>query len=442
MHRGGGVTKRKAGWWKTAVRVLAIGALASVLSCCDGSVVDGATKRVPDPQIVLTALIWAPDWSEQMHQIAADFSRTHPHIRINLQFMIGDSVEENIAPRVASNNLPDLMSVNPNAYAAHLADQDMLVDLAHQPLFDDMLEQLKPDWTSPTGKQFGVSGGVAATLMYYNQRLFAAAGIKRAPANFDEFLQVCERLKQSGVIPIVWTGGFPNMLGNGPFSAGFANNVVARVPDWKARLAAGTLALDNPAGADIFGKIRLIARRGYVQPDFMRTSYEQGIRLFTEGRVAMTFHGTWAAGRLMHGQGFATGTFIPPWNAPGETAVPILGSETGFAIGATAHRAAALEFLKYIMGPGFAAAQHKRHNITPMQHPAPDLVADPVIAAYLAQVARYRVTGSPYYAFLPAETISLTHTLLQDVLAERTSPQQAARALDRSLKSQARLAAR
>ena len=51
--------------------------------------------------------------------------------------------------------------------------------------------------------------------------------------------------------PIFWNGGFPNILGNGPFSFGFANNIVARTPDWKARIADGTLKLDNAAGADI-----------------------------------------------------------------------------------------------------------------------------------------------------------------------------------------------
>jgi multiple sugar transport system substrate-binding protein len=128
---------------------------------------------------------------------------------------------------------------------------------------------------------------VAATVMYYNKDMFAKAGILRLPTNFSQFLAVCERLKKAGLVPIVWNGGFPNILANGPFSFGFANNVAARMPDWKARIAAGTLDLATPAGADIFAKIRLVAQRGYTEPGMLRTGYEEGIKMFTDGKAAM-----------------------------------------------------------------------------------------------------------------------------------------------------------
>ena len=235
-------------------------------------------------QTTITALVWAPDWPDEMHQVAAEFTRLNPDVRVNVQFMVGNSVEANIKPKIASRNLPDLMSVNPNAYAAGLAEQGVLADVGHTAAWGQMLPSLKSDWMTQNGRRFGIAGGVAATLMYYNKSMFRQAGIERLPTNFTEFLAVCERLKQAGFTPIFWNGGFPNILGNGPFSFGFANNVVARTPDWKARIADGTLKLDNAAGADIFAKIRLVAQRGYVQPGYMHSSYDEGIAAFTEGK--------------------------------------------------------------------------------------------------------------------------------------------------------------
>ena len=99
----------------------------------------------------------------------------------------------------------------------------------------------------------------------------------------------------------------------------------------------------------------------------MATGYDDGIRLFKEGKVAMAFHGSWAAGLLLHGNPFEVGVFIPPWNAPGERVVPVIGSETGFAVFETPNKAAAMRFLEFIAGQGFSILQRKRQNILPVQ---------------------------------------------------------------------------
>jgi multiple sugar transport system substrate-binding protein len=415
--------------------LLAAAVLLALAACQRGQ---GGPAAAPAPHTTITALVWAPDWPDEMHRVAAEFTRLNPDVEVNVQFMIGNSVEENIKPKIASRNLPDLMSVNPNAYSAALAEQGVLADIGHTAAWDKMLPSLKSDWMTSNGKRFGIAGGVAATVMYYNKDMFAQAGIDRLPTDFSQFLALCERLKQAGFTPIVWNGGFPNILGNGPFSFGFANNVVARTPDWKARIAAGTLDLATPAGADIFAKIRLVAQRGYVQPGMLATGYDEGIALFTEGKVAMAFQGTWAAGRMMNGKGFKTGVFMPPWNDEGAAAVPVIGSETGFAVCETPRKEAALRFLEFVMGPGFALQQNKRQNISPFVVAPGPMVSDPQIVAYIDAAARAPVTGSPYYSMLPANTIDLLHPLIQDVLAGKVTPSQAARRLDASIREEAR----
>jgi len=397
-----------------------------------------SNTTVPTPTTI-TALIWAPDWPEEMLQIAAEFGKLNPDIRVNVQFMIGNSVEENIKPRIASGNLPDLVSVNPNAYAAELADQGILADVGGTSAWKNMLDPLKGDWTSRQSKKFGISGGVATTLIYYNQDMFAKAGITQLPTNFQEFLVVCDKLKRAGFTPVMWNGGFPNMLGNGPFSFGFANNVVAREPDWKRKISDGTLDLNTPQVADIFAKILLIADRGYVQEGFMATDYDQGIRLFKEGKVAMAFHGSWAAGLFLHGNPFEVGVFIPPWNAPGKRVVPVIGSETGFAVCETPNKVAATRFLEFIAGKGFSILQRKRQNIPPFKQVDETMVSNPKIADYTNRVSRFSVTASPYYSVLPSNSIERLHQLMQDVLFKKITPRQAAKRLDESVKNEAKM---
>ncbi|SAL67624.1 extracellular solute-binding protein [Caballeronia udeis] len=408
------------------------------LSGCHQQAPSSSSATAP-ARTTITALIWAPDWPEQMLQIAAEFTRLNPDISVNVQFMIGNSVEENIKPRIASGNLPDLLSVNPNAYSAELADQHILADVSGTAAWNNMLDPLKGDWTSRQSRSFGISGGVATTLIYYNQAMFAKAGIKELPTNFHEFLTICEQLKRAGFTPIMWNGGFPNMLGNGPFSSGFANNMVTREPDWKRKMGDGTLDLNTPQVADIFAKILLMPDRGYVQDGFMATDYDEGIRLFKEGKVAMAFHGSWAAGLLLHGNPFNVGVFIPPWNAPGERVVPVIGSETGFAVCETPNKAAAMRFLEFIAGKGFSILQRKRQNIPPFKQVPGEIVSDQKIVDYTNGVSRYPVTSSPYYSVLPSNSIERVHRLMQDVLFKKITPRQAAKLLDESVKNEAKM---
>ncbi|MEM5423578.1 ABC transporter substrate-binding protein [Paraburkholderia ferrariae] len=405
---------------------------------CDQQNGAQSSKAAP-ARTTITALIWAPDWPEEMLQIAAGFDKLNPDLHVNVQFMVGNSIEENIKPRVAAGTLPDLVSINPNAYAAELADQGVLTDVRQSAAWKNMLDPLKADWTSREGKGFGISGGVATTMIYYNRAMFAKAGIDTLPTNFDEFLAVCARLKQAGMIPVMWSGGFPNMLGNGPFASGFANDVVAREPNWKEKMADGTLNLDTSEAADIFAKIALIPERGYAQPSFMTTGYDEGIRLFKEGKVAMAFQGSWSAGLMLHGNDFSVGVFVPPWNARGERVVPVLGSETGFAVCETPNKAAAMRFLEFIAGKGFPILQRKRHNISPFQKGMGTVVSDVEIVDYTNALSRYPVTASPYYSSLPSNTIELVHELMQDVLLRKITPRQAAQRLDNSVKTEAKM---
>ncbi|NLP63409.1 ABC transporter substrate-binding protein [Paraburkholderia sacchari] len=422
-------------WWRYGLTGLAF---LLFLSGCHAHN-DATPTTPPAARTTITALVWAPDWPQEMLQIAAEFSKLNPDVRVDVQFMIGNSVEENIKPRVAAGTLPDFVSVNPNAYSAALADQGVLADLRQTAAWNNMLAPLKADWTSRRGKGFGISGGVATTMIYYNRDMFAKAGITQVPTDFDAFLRVCAQLKRAGFTPIMWSGGFPNLLGNGPFASGFANGVVANEADWRNKMANGTLNLDTPVVADIFARMALIPERGYVQPAFMTTGYDEGIRLFKEGKVAMAFEGSWSAGSMLHGNAFQTGVFVPPWNSRGAQVVPVLGSETGFAVCETPRKAAALRFLEFMAGKGFLILQKKRHNISPFRENAGTAVSDPMIVDYTNAVRRYPVTASPYYSSLPSNTIEYLHGLMQDVLLHKITPAQAAKRLDQSVKNEAKM---
>lgn len=425
--------------------LLASLASAGLATACSRADETERAASAADP-IVLTALVWAPDWPEEMQRVADAFMRAHPGVRINLQFMIGNSVEENLLPKAATDSLPDIISVNANPYTAALADQGLLADLGATTAWGRLLEILQRGWTSPGGRRFGIPSGVATTLIYYNREMFERAGIRSLPGDFEQFLALGSTLRKAGMVPLALPGGFPNMLANGPFSYGFANQIAALQPDWRSRIANGTLTLDRPEGAAIFARLRTLAERQLLQADYLSAGYDATLRYFAAGRAAMTFQGSWAAGALMQGQDLRVGVMAPPWNDRGRPLAPVIGSETGFAIAqrsSARQREMAARFIDFLFGAGMHIWQSKRRNIPPFAQVATETVGDPSLFALVENLLRSASGGDTpglYYSYLPAASIEVLHGLLQAVLAGRQTPAQAARALQQSILEQARLA--
>jgi len=118
--------------------------------------------------------------------------------------------------------------------------------------------------------------------------------------------------------------------------------------------------------------------------------------------------------------------------------VPVIGSETGFAVGETPNKQAALMFLEFLYGKGFAIQQNMRQNIAPLKQVTGPMVNDPQIVDYVQRAWQAPLTIGPYYSYLPTNTIAMLHPLLQDVLLNRKTPRQAALALSRSIQNEAR----
>ncbi|MET3432784.1 multiple sugar transport system substrate-binding protein [Herbaspirillum seropedicae] len=432
---------------RTWLRASAAATASLLLGCERAGKEESSTVELAPAQdtLVLNALVWAPDWAEEMQRVCDGFMHEHPGVRINLQFMIGNSVEENLKPRATTDSLPDIVSVNASPYTASLADQGLLADLGQTRSWNGLLDILQREWTAPGGCRFGLPSGVATTLIYYHPDLFERAGIQALPGDFEQFLAAGAALRRAGITPLALSGGFPNMLGNGPFSYGFANLVASSTPDWRQHIANGTLALDNAQGWAVFSHLRTLMTRQLVQADCLRAGYDATLRQFAEGRAAMTFQGSWAAGVLMQGRGQPVGVFVPPWNDKDQPRQAVIGSETGFAIAqrsSARHRQAAARFLDYLFGAGLPVWQGKRQNILPFKTPAPSAKGDAALFALAAGMARdAAATGAPglYYSYLPVNTIDVLHALLPAVLSGKTTPVQAARALQESISAQARV---
>jgi multiple sugar transport system substrate-binding protein len=379
-------------------------------------------------KITVTAAMMAGDIPQETQDFLDVFAKENPDVQIDFTNVPQD-LEVYLQPKAASGQMPDFISVNGGSFGADLVDRGILVDLKDTFAAKNTVDAVKPQFTSPKGRLFGIAGGVSTSLIYYNVQVFKDLGLT-IPDNWEDFLVVCEKIKQAGKVPLIITPG-DGTMSNTLWSHGFANNVASKYPDYAKRLREGTMNLDTPEFADVYAKGKLLFDKGYTQPGAVSTKYMPGNQMYIQGEAVMHFAGSWLAGSLLKTD-FETGVFMPPWNSKGKTRIPIVATETGWGVSEGPHKKQAIRLLDWINGKGYHYYQNARGNIPHVKDPMGPVKLDDRIKNYLTKLYSYKQTAGLWFEYIPAETMTLTFQLYQEVLTSQKTPREAAAAFDKA----------
>ncbi|MGL1891196.1 MAG: ABC transporter substrate-binding protein [Spirochaetaceae bacterium] len=136
-----------------------------------------------------------------------------------------------------------------------------------------------------------ISIAPAAGGIYYNKQLFDELGLKE-PKTYDDFLNICETIKDSGTAPIVVGGKDGWHMG---FSWGhfWVNNVASKNPNWTADRYRGKVSFSDPDMKASFTEYADLWKKGYIEKGFLSTGDNQIASFLITGKAAMFISGTW-----------------------------------------------------------------------------------------------------------------------------------------------------
>jgi multiple sugar transport system substrate-binding protein/raffinose/stachyose/melibiose transport system substrate-binding protein len=333
--------------------------------------------------------------------------------------MTGQGLVENLQPRFASGNIPDVFSYELDDFSKSNVAAGKIADLGDTKAWGEMVPAMQAAWTY-NGVKYGISGGVCTTLIYYNMDYFKKAGITTLPKNWDEFLAACEKLKAAGIVPLVWYGGFPNMLSNGPLSWGYANYVYPNEPDVRKNLASTKYDFSkNPGWLETYQKMDILNKKGYFMKGFTSTDYGQGQEFFNKGDAAMFFAGTWQAAYVIDKGNFQTGLFLPPWNNAGKELVTVNASETGWSVGKNANEKLSKLLLDSMFFDNWWIYQNPRGCVTPFKTAAKDQL-NPKLAAAMVELNKYPKFTDLFGRELPSAAGTEGMRLSQSIYIDKT----------------------
>lgn len=286
---------------------------------------------------------WRTDDVAQINALLEAFNEAYPNIRIKFQPTNPPDYNATLRLQLESGTGPDLMYARSYATGVQLFEDGYFADLSGLANLNSSYDAGARDpWTNAAGTPFAIPFVAVSHGIYYNQDVFSDLGLS-VPQTWEEFLEVCQKVKAAGIIPVANGLGDEWDIAEVVFMSLAPNYIGGRE---------GRLAYENGsrpwnddavvAAFDAMGDLEPYLPNGY-----RALTYQDSNALFASGQAAMYFDGSWSIGT--YGEvDFSWSVFAvpPPAGQPGYVC---FHADAGMAMNAaTAHPEEAKTFLNWL----------------------------------------------------------------------------------------------
>jgi len=279
--------------------------------------------------------------------VIKEFEKQNPGVKINVVTALNEEYKQKINVVLGNNNPPDIYFTWVGEYANKFIRGGTALDLTKYVEEDkEWSEQIIPSTLKPftlDNKVYGVPVLMDVRTMAYNKEIFNKLGLQ-PPKTWGEFIQVMDKIKASGVIPLglgnkePWNGGL------------YITTLNQRL------VAADVLAKDNNRATGEFtdpGYVKALAKLRellpYMNENPNALSREEERNMFVNGKIAMMSLHTIEFPFIKDAK-FEWGTFnFPAMEGSNSDPSVITGAPEGFMISSkTKHPDEAMKFLKFL----------------------------------------------------------------------------------------------
>lgn len=237
---------------------------------------------------------------EDIEKLIAQFEEDHPNVTIEHDALSTADLRTKLTVQAASGDMPDV-SWCPQNYAREFIKDDLILDWAK-------ITEEDPDWhewfaqpvfdalTEPDGKMLLAPLEASIDGLYYNKAMFDEHGWK-APATWDEFMELIPQIKDAGITPLV-TGGKDNRF------AWMASAFLVRstgLENFKSLCFGEDLTNWNDESTGFpqaVEKFQEMVDAGAFPNGVMGMSATEADQMFANEEAAMYYEGAWKVGNF------------------------------------------------------------------------------------------------------------------------------------------------
>jgi multiple sugar transport system substrate-binding protein len=375
-----------------------------VLAVLGAAVVVGATamtssmasttaRTADDPNDAnLTYWYWAesdaPGANGWIKKEVALYEKAHPKVKISIVLQSTDTLISAFTTAAQTQSGPDI--------ATQWATLPVLTPAwngASVPISDYVPASEIKNWIGTAenkaeGKIWAMPQYLLGIPFIWNKAMFKKAGLNpnKGPKTWAEFLADAKKLKAAGFTPL----GMGNKDGYGGawFFSLIGKQNLNSMDELKAVIV-GKASFAQPKYSAFYNLLADLKKKGYLNSDVASISFDQGLNLFEQKKVAMQWvtdgHVTSAAKRLGGAKAMGIGS-IPVWGKGKlATSYDTTQSSSAFITKWSDHPRAAAQFLMFLHTPQALKAWYKATGVFPADKRFPaSLVKDPIAKKQLA----------------------------------------------------------
>ena len=372
---------------KLIIGAAALAATALALTGCAGTSTTSSTSTSGPVTLAMWTGFTGGD-QPGYAQIVKDFNASHPNIKVVQTVESWDTIQQKLPTAWLTGSGPDIAapSPDPNAIANYVKTNSLLPVVTGSGSDKVNSSQLAPAAVKELtykGKLYAIPANFATLSLYYNKKMFAAAGIANPPATVADFEADAKKLTLNG--------------GTTQYGLSLADNQTIQMWPILQWLTGGDIvdskgcsvltSAASQAGLTIWANL---VANDHISP--VGQTGAQADSLFSAGKAAMELNGPWAAPGYKSA-GIDLG--IAPVPAAADGSHVTLGAIAPLAISAkTKYPAQAQEFLAYYT----AKATQEKFSLTtgfpPLRTDMGDdaaLKADPTVQVFTSQVPDARL---------------------------------------------------
>ncbi|MCX4978008.1 ABC transporter substrate-binding protein [Streptomyces sp. NBC_00620] len=267
---------------------------AGTTALLSGCVTDtSSSKSSSKGAVTLQSNLSAPQAKAAMEDLVAAFAKKGS-ARASLNTVAAETYRTQLPTYLTSGNPPDVYTWYPGSVADAYAKKDLLLDLdevwSSSPDLKGYSKALNSLCTASSGKKVFVPATYYWWGMFYRKSNFAKWGVSE-PKSWDDFLDLCDKLKSKGVAPIgLGAGG-----GTAWVASAWFDYLDIRIngAQYHRELLAGKHRFDDPEVRKVFDRWQEVLP--YFDPDGAAVAFQDATTSLLNGRSGMMLIGTFFA---------------------------------------------------------------------------------------------------------------------------------------------------
>lgn len=252
-------------------------------------IVEKQVTTPPRVQLIYNSYQSDPEPRKVDEKIVKQFEEKHPNIDVVLSTVAHEDFKQALRAYLTASTPPDVLTWFAGNRMRFFVNKGLIMDIS------DLWEQEGWNETYPKGfralssvggKQYFLPHFYYWWAVYYNKSVFNQYNLE-PPETWDEFLEVCETLKQNGVTPVTigtkfrWT------------AAGWFDYLNMRIngPEFHIRLMEGEESYNDPRVREVFETWKVLLDNGYFLDNAASYSWQEAVPFMVQGKAAMYLMG-------------------------------------------------------------------------------------------------------------------------------------------------------